>query len=759
MTGRWRSPRRIAALLVGAGLLAAAFGAIRLDRHVEARFQRLGEAPSRLYARPFVVRPGMDPLETGLAVHLGRVGYRLVPGPDVGHGEFAVRRDRWILGVRPFAHARGAQPGGTFLATLGPAGRIATLLGPGARPVDRVWIEPVEIGAFLGPEQRDSMPLRLADAPPRLVDAVLVTEDRRFFEHRGIDLWRILGAALANLRSGRIAEGGSTITQQLVRSVYLSRERTVWRKLQEIALALLVELRHDKEKILEAYLNHIYMAQRGGVSIHGFALASRHFFGRGVEDLSLADLALLAGMVQAPSRYSPERDAAAAKERRDLVLRLLRETDRIDATEYDVARESPLVVRPVLPDVTSASYFVDFLHRELADRFGEAALTREGFVIQTSLDLRLQALAEGIVRDRLERTERYYLSLRREESPLQAAMVVLEPRTGQLLVLVGGRDYQRSPFNRAVSARRQPGSSFKPIVALAALSQAAEPGGRMTLASVLPDEPFQQRGSWGVWSPVNHDDRFRGEVTLREALEQSLNVPFLHLAETTGLARVIATARRLGVESPLQPVLSMPLGSFELSPLEITRAYATLAAEGARVPLRSVLGILDRYGEPIEVEPVRPLQVFSPAEVYLVTSALQGAADRGTAANARFLGYRGALAAKTGSTDDFRDAWFVGYTPELTLGVWAGFDDNRRIGLPGSALALPLAIDFLSGVVERDRSRHFRRPAGVERRRIRIEKAGVCRSVIDVFLRGTAPLTECESDAGAGRSSTLPSKG
>jgi penicillin-binding protein 1B len=750
---------RLAAVLAGAGLVAAVVIGIRLDRTVSDRFEQLGAAPSRVYARPFVLEAGMDPVETGLGTHLGRVGYRLVPGPAVERGEFAVRRDRWIVGVRPFRHSRGAEPGGTFVATLDPAGRVAALRGPGGRSVERLRIEPAEVGALLGAEHRDSIPLRLGDVPQRLVDAVLVTEDRRFFEHRGIDVRRIVGAALVNLRSGRIVEGGSTLTQQLVRSVYLTRERTVWRKLQEVAIALLVELRHEKTEILEAYLNEIYLAQKGGVSIHGFALAARHYFGKGVEDLSLAESALLAGIVQAPSRYSPLRDPAASRERRDLVLRLLHETGHIDAEAYESARASRLVVRPSLPEVTSASYFVDYVRQTLAARHGEGALQRDGLIVHTSLDLRLQALAEVVVRGRLERMERDYLFLRRRGSPLQAAMVVLEPRTGQLLVLIGGREYTSSPFNRAVSARRQPGSVFKPIVALAALTGSAGGGPRSTLASVLPDEPFRLRGSRGVWNPANHDTRFRGEVTVREALEQSLNVPVLHLAEKAGLGRVIATARRLGIESPLQPVLSMPLGSFELSPLEITRAYGTLAAEGTRVPLSFLLGVLDRNGEPLLTARIRPLQVFNPAEVHLVTSLLQGAADRGTAAYARTLGYRGALAAKTGSTDDFRDAWFVGYTPELVLGVWTGFDDNWRTSLPGSALALPLAIDFLSAALGPGGTGHFLPPAGVERHRVWIRKAGVCRGVVDLFLRGTAPAAACQPERDTARTSSAQSRG
>jgi penicillin-binding protein 1B len=717
---------------------------------LEAILSSIDSAPARVYARPLVLHRGLDPLQAGLATHLARASYRLVPGPEVEPGEFAVRPHEWVIGVRPFLHARGHEPGGRLAARLDSQGRIESLRDEQGRELSQFRIEPIAIGALLGPEHKDRIPARLEDLPEHLVTAVLVSEDRRFFDHGGLDMRRLVGSALANLRSRRMAQGGSTITQQLVKSVYLTPERTIWRKLHEMFLAVFLEWRLSKEQILEAYLNEIYLGQAGPAQVHGVGLAARWFFGKDVRELRLAESALLAGIISAPNRYSPLRNSEAALERRNLILRLLHEEGHITQAEFTSANGEPLSLRTPLPEILSTSYFVDFLRKRLAPHHGRD-LERGGLSIFTTLDLRLQAVAEEAIRGHLAAVERELPHLERKQSPLQVALVAIEPRTGQVLAMVGGRDYVRAPYDRVAAAHRQPGSVFKPVVALAALS-AGGGDANFTLASVLRDEPFRLREPGGWWEPRNHDWQFRGDVTLREAIEHSLNVPIVRLADAIGLDRLISTARRMGIESPLEPVLSLALGAFEVSLLEITRVYGVLAAGGQRSPLRVALGVRDRDADALERAETPTLQVFSAAEVYLVTSALQGAADRGTGALVRELGYHGAIAAKTGSTDRFRDAWFIGYTPELVVGVWAGFDDNHRIGLPGSALALPVAVDFLTGALGSTGGGHFRPPRGVEQLRVSIEKRGQCRSVVELFLPGTAPTESCRRDqAGVAR--------
>ena len=385
-------------------------------------------------------------------------------------------------------------------------------------------------------------------------------------------------------------------------------------------------------------------------------------------------------------------------------------------------------------DENLAPYFADHLRDDLARVYGEEILQSEGLSIYTTLDVHLQRVAEESLRRGLERLEARFPALRSDEAPLQGAVVVLVPRTGEILALVGGRDYQTAPFNRATRARRQPGSVFKPVVALAALSRRPEGPPSHTLASLLLDEPLHVEGSGPDWAPVNYDGNFRGEVTLREAIESSLNVPVARLGIEIGPDRIIETARRLGVESPLKPVPSLALGAFEVTLLEAARVYAVLAAEGLRPELRSYVEVLDADGRILEHKPLEFARVFTPEETYLVTTLLEGAVDRGTARALRRLGFRGPIAAKTGTTSSFRDAWFVAYLPDFLVSVWVGFDDGRSLGVPGSVAALPIACDFLLATVGPEGSGPFVRPSGVVE--ASVDLPGRER---ELFLAGTEP--------------------
>jgi penicillin-binding protein 1B len=736
---------RVGALLGFAALLSAALGYAWLDVRVEEVFRlATSAAPSRLYSRPLVLRRGIDPFRDGVAEHLDRAGYRLVSGPAVRSGEYAFRPSSWRIGIRRFDHPGGTEPGKTVVLRLDAQGMIAGLELANGESLRTARIEPSEIGVFLSAEARDRIPLKLDDVPRYLVDAILVTEDRRFFRHLGIDLPRVAGALLANLRAGRVVQGASTITQQLAKGMFLSRERTLGRKLREFVIALVLERRYSKEEILQAYLNQIYLGQDGSVAIHGVGLAARHYFGRDVRELDLAEAALLAGVIRSPSSHSPLLNLRGARVRRNLVLDSLLREGRIGEIEHAVASAAPIDLRPDSLGLRSASYFVDYLRKPLVREFGERALESGGLKIFATLDLTLQTVAERVVRRQLEWLEDGARDLKQENSPLQASMVVMEPRTGQILALVGGRDYAQSPFDRATRARRQPGSVFKPVVALAALSRQAADPPAFTLASLVSDAPLRIRMPGKRWAPANHDRRFRGDVTVRQSLEQSLNVPMTRLATAVGLDRVISTARRLGVESPLEFVPSLPLGTFEVTLIEMVRAYSVLASDGVRAPLRGVLSVMSPNGEAVALPHVPPLRVFQPAETYLVTSALQGAVDRGTSTTLRDLGYYGAVAGKTGSTNGFRDALFVAYTPEVALGVWVGFDLNRSIGLSGSSAALPIAADFLIRVIGRRGGRHFRPPAGLERAEVSILQGTECRRIVEHFLSGTVPSDQCE---------------
>jgi penicillin-binding protein 1B len=741
----------IIAVLI-AGVTVAVWYGIRVEQQVQLRFQASQSSfPSRIYARAPVLYRGMDIIETALAQYLDRLGYRVASRPEVRMGEYVTGTDEWIIGVRPFMHANGREEGRKVIVKLDGNGRIAKLSNQTGQELRTVRIEPAEIGAFIPADGKDRIRVNMEDVPEHLVNAILVNEDRRFFNHSGIDLRRIAGALYANLRSGKVVQGASTVTQQLVKSIYLSRDRTLERKVLEMFIALMLERRHSKQEILEAYLNELYLGQDGAVAIHGVALAARYYFGKDIRDLDLAESALLAGLIRSPSKHAPFRYPDAALERRNFILDQMVQRGRISRAEYTSASESPLGLRPPFVRVESTSYFIDYLRKRLSGRYGNNVLEREGLSIYTTLDLRMQELAQKTVRKRLENIEEENNRLKHDESPLQAAVVVMEPRTGQVLTLVGGRDYIHSPFNR-VLAQRQPGSIFKPVVMLSAVKRKGERDPAFTLASVVKDEPFhinvvsgpKNTSSSMLWEPMNHDLGFREAVTAREALEWSLNVPMARLGAATGLTEIISTARRMGITSPLEPVPSLPLGSFETNLLEMARAYAVLASGGLRAPLRDVLSVVGDDGVRHKTSESTPFRIFHSSETYLVTSVLQGSVDRGTSTYLRELGYYGAVAGKTGSTNRFRDAWFVGYTPEIVIGAWVGFDAARGIGLPGAEAALPIVADIMIGILGPNGAARFSPPPGIERVRVAVRKPGSCHYVNELFLAGTAPTGTCD---------------
>ncbi|MBW2244556.1 MAG: transglycosylase domain-containing protein, partial [Deltaproteobacteria bacterium] len=650
------------------------------------------EVPARLLSRPLELRAGDHPDGLDLAGYLVAAGYREAGRPPVGPGEFARDATRWWIGWRPFPGR--LVPGSRerilpVILRLDAEGRIEAVETLEGSERDGLLLEPA-LFSRLGRTLREPMPLH--ELPTHLVDAVLAIEDHRFFRHAGLDPMRIGGALLANLRAGRIVEGGSTLTQQLMKNRFLTRERLLSRKLRDAAMALRVEGRHPKGEILETYLNEIYLGQRGRLAIHGVGAGAWHHVGKPVGELDIAEAALLAALISGPSRYAPARHPERARARRDLVLRRMTHLGMLTPDELTTALAARLPKAGKVP-TERAGYFSEWIRPELEWQFGAGALERDGLSIVTSLDWRLQGLAEQAVREGLDALQAERPELRGIGSPLQAALVALDPQRGEVLAWVGGRDAKRFPFDRAHRARRQPGSVFKPVVALAAISQA---GQAITLETRLRDAPYRVSRPEGWWEPTNYDGRFHGVVSLAEALERSLNVPMARLAGRVGLARVVAMARRLGIESPLEPVPSLALGASELGVLEVTRAYAVLAADGIRAELRRVPMVLDREGEVLQIEPLRGKRVVAAAAARELTRALRGVVERGTARRLRALGVRGPLAAKTGTTNDYRDSWLVAYTPSLVVGVWVGFDDGRSTGLPGSRGALPVAARFLA---------------------------------------------------------------
>jgi penicillin-binding protein 1B len=736
-----------AATLLGAAVIGEALLRARLDPPA-------ARAPSRLYARPLVLEPGATVGRDALRGYLDRLGYQSVRRGRVDPGEYRLNDDEWTIGRRPFVGPDGYDPGGVVVVRLDWGGAVRRLSDGDGHRLERVMLEPEPIGTPVDGAADDRIPVRLADVPDALIQAVLAVEDQRFFSHGGIDFRRVVGAALANLRAHRVVEGGSTITQQLARNLYLSARRSPLRKLREAAIAMALEARYDKPRILEAYLNEIYLGQDGGLEIRGVGRAAQYYFGRNVADVNVAEAALLAGMIRGPNLYTPLRNAGAARERRDLVLRLMREQGRIGGRAAEDAMRAPLRAAPHARPAPTGRYFQDYALDEMRDA-GLGVAGGRGYMVFTTLDASLQRAAERAVRDGLAATERGALRSRRRQ-PLQAALVAIDPRTGDVLAMVGGRDYGASQFNRATQAHRQPGSAFKPIVALTALARSTTPDGpAFTLASVVEDEPLAVQTPAGLWEPDNYDNGFRGQVTVREALEQSLNVPFARIGLAVGPERIVATAKALGITSRLHAVPSLALGASEVTPLELTRAYGVLAAGGLRADTRAVLAVADPKGHVATAPAHSATRVFDQAETYLVTSALQGAVERGTGRGLRAQGIWGPLAGKSGTSSDWRDGWFIAYTPSLVVGVWVGYDDAQSIGLTGSRVALPIVARFLRAALGSDESADFPMPDGIQVAEVdpssgRLAAWG-CGGAQEVFLDGTAPTEQCESSWAPGR--------
>ncbi len=703
-----RPQRAFLALCAGLGALAFVaglpFGAYlkRLDGIVTERFEgRLFRVPSRVYSAPTILYPGLDLAEVELDRVLERLAYAEAE-PEGGFlppGRFHRSRKGLRIHLRAFEHPRRPEPARDILLELGgtTVRRIREL--PSGRELAAVLLEPEAVGAYYGPRRVQRELVQLSDLPRHLIDAVLAIEDQRFERHVGIDPVRIVGALVANLRAGTITQGGSTLTQQLVKNFFLTPERSYRRKLNEALMAVIVELRYPKDAILEAYLNEIYLGQRGPTEIRGVGEAARVFFGKSVRDLTVAESALLAGIIHGPNATSPYRNPEGALRRRNLVLARMRRQGRIDEETYRHARARPLELARVTREENHTRYFLDALQGQLPEVYDAETLSSDGLRIYSTLDPRLQHLAHEAIRDGLADLEKRYPRLRVGDPRrrLQACLVALRPQTGEVLALVGGRDYGQSQYNRCTAARRQPGSVFKPVVYAAAL-EPGEQGPAITLASYIDDSPLTVRVKGSPpWQPRNFDRRFHGLVRVRRAVEESMNVAAARLGQEVGIDRVRDMARRLGIESPLPGVPSLALGAASVPPIEIARAYATLANGGIRPQLRFFEDVVDPRGRTVERREIAFERVLDPGTAFLVTSLLQGVVDRGTGAGIRRAGIRGPVAGKTGTSNDTRDAWFAGYTPDLAVVVWVGFDEPRAMGLTGGRAALPVWIRFLQG--------------------------------------------------------------
>jgi len=746
-------------LLLGLGLpifvtgvvagFAAAIRVVQLDRTVVARFEGPRfVVPSRVYSAPAMLYPGLDWKLVELPTTLRRLGYReAARARDLAPGQYAWGPSHARIHLRAFEHPSRPEPARDVVLRLdGSVVRDIRAI-PSGRELGAVALEPEQIGAYYGLDREQRELVSLGEVPRHLTEAVLAVEDQRFESHRGIDLRRIAGALLANLRAGSITQGGSTLTQQLVKNFFLTPERTLQRKLQEAVMAVLVEIRYDKDQILEAYLNEIYLGQRGSTAVHGVGEAARLYFGKKTRDLSLAESALLAAIIQSPNGISPHRAPERAIQRRNLVLGLMHSQGRIGAAELERARAEALQLAAVTPDPGDARYFLDLVRRQLAESYDAAVLAAEGLRIYSTLDRRVQLVAARALRDGLADLEQRFPALRKSGRSLQGCIVALRPQTGEILALVGGRDYRVSQYDRCSQARRPTGSVFKPFVYIAALEPASG-SAAITLASVLDDSPLEIRTPSGIWRPENYDREFHGRVGVRDALEHSYNVATARLADQIGVARVVDVARRLGITSSLPRVPSLALGTADVSPLEMARAYAAIASGGILPEVQGVEDLVDVRGRTLERRQLQFKRVLEPGIAFLATSLLEGVARRGTAAGVHATGLEGPVAAKTGTSDEEHDLWFVGFTPDLVAVVWVGFDEPRSLSVPSSVGALPIwrrLVMELSGGRVRGR---FAPPAGVTVAEVEPETGLLALDACperrsEYFLAGTEPTATC----------------
>ena len=708
--------------------------------------------PTRIYARPTTLRPGLPMESATLVALLNGLRYDQHEQAAAATGQFAVVSPEIVLfHPRPSRDA-AREP----VAVVFDKGRIKELRGQGSKSLYKTQTLEPELITYLFDESREKRRLvRYEDLPPHLIQAVLAIEDRRFFSHPGVDPFSVLARLIRNLRTeSEVMYGGSTITQQLVKNFFLTPERTMKRKVQEAVIAFVLERRATKQQILELYLNEIYLGQVGSFGVKGMGQAARVFFHKDVGNLSLAEAAQLAGMIQLPNQYNPHRHPKRATERRNQTLRAMADAGFIDAATAEAAMAQPLRAESPLLDTAEAPYFVDLVKSQFEERYDPKDMPGMNYSIYTTLDLRYQAMAQKALRRGLEQIDAIVAKRKRKPAqPVQGCLIALEPSTGAVVAMVGGRSYGASQYNRVIQARRQPGSTFKPFVYLAAFESTFDRPDvpPITPATVVDDSEtvffFEQK----EYIPANYEDKYLGPVTLRKALASSLNVATVKVAEMAGYD-VIADlwANKMGMPSKIEPYPAMSLGSFEATPFEMAAAYNILANNGVKVEPMTVLKVTDEKDTALEEHrPRPPKNVVRMESAVLVTHMLRSVLTEGTAAGAREMGFTADAAGKTGTTNDMRDAWFAGYTPDLLCVVWVGFDDNAPLNLSGARAALPIWAEFMKNALSGIKPSPFAVPAtGVVF--IEIDKeTGLlatphCPRVIsEAFIAGTEPIERC----------------
>ncbi len=671
-------------IFVSGCLLLAGSYILRLDRQITSKFEgKRWELPARIYARPLELYVGKTMPVGALKRELILLRYSQKDNPRKP-GEYNIQKNEITIFSRTFPFADLQQPASLIKITIHDKIIVNLVDLDSKEEIPMFRLEPVQYASIYPTHNEDRLLIKLADVPESLIKILLLIEDNTFYSHWGLRPASIIRAALANLRAGKTIQGGSTLTQQLVKNLFLSNERTLLRKVNEAIMSLLLEYHYNKDEILEAYLNEVYLGQDGKRAIHGFALASRFYFGRDLTELEPEQFALLVGIVKGASYYNPRHQPERAKFRRDQVLDILASAELISQTETDLLKKKPLAVIQETPSgITFYPAFLELVREQLARDYKDEDLRSEGLSVFTTLDPIIQEQAEDSLTGELALIEKR--RGKAETQTLQGAMVVASVDQGEVVAVVGNRSTRQSGFNRALDMKRQIGSIIKPAVFLAALSRPAS----YNLLTTIYDTPIKVPIAGKDWQPENYDHTFHGPLPLMQALIHSYNVATVQLGMDLGLDIVIDMLKQLGIQDKIQPYPSLLLGSVELSPFEVLQMYQTIAAGGYQTPLRAILAVTDQGNNTLQRYPLTVQQSVDPGAVFCLSNALQEVTTSGTASALQRLLPEGlTVAGKTGTTNDLRDSWFAGFSGMHVAVTWVGRDDNQPTGLTGATGAL-----------------------------------------------------------------------
>jgi penicillin-binding protein 1B len=716
-------------------------------------------AETRIYSAPTVLRPGKILSLPELESRVRRLGYQEEKA-GTGQSFYQLGKANHVVlyndGSVPFDTNRKVEivfSGKTISSLTDLANRAE---------IQQFSLKPELLSNAIDKNREKRRFVSYQDIPKVLVDAVLAAEDRRFFSHSGIDPIRIIKALFVDIREGDTAQGASTLTQQFVKNYFLTPERTWRRKFADAYMSILLEKRLSKTQIFELYSNEVYLGQVGSFSIVGFGEAADTFFGKSVKDLTLGEAATLAGIITAPNRHTPLRYPERATMRRNLVLDQMAEYEMISPKELQESKSRPLDVKSTsILNYSDAPYFVDYVQDQLIEKYGDQALAHEKFKVFTTLQPDLQQAAFESIQTGMKELDSYFAKHKQPVpvGTVQASLIAVDPKSGEILAMLGGRNYGGSQFNRITQSKRQPGSIFKPFDFAAALETAYNSPTPLTVVSTILDEPTKFTFDDLEYEPKNFKAEYMGQVTMRQAIMKSLNNATIKLAEKVGYNKVTELAQRMGLNEKIKPYPAMAIGAFEITPIEMVRAYTAFANGGLLSDLIAVLQIHDSNGKQVFAAQPKPKQVITPQIAFLVTSLLQSVINNGTGAGARERGFVLPAAGKTGTS---HDGWFAGYTPDLLCIVWVGFDDNRELGLSGSQSALPIWTEFMKKAIALRplKGEEFAVPEGIVEVEIDpttglLATERCLQREKEYFIKGTEPTLQCygnnyEQAAGSG---------